>query len=288
MSMMKGIRIEQIEQYEKYVDSYLEQTEYKNMVRDLNCIFNSMINLSDKFNFNKDIEKLFLAYTLINVGYFSSNTKYPYNTNVEEIGLSLNHDRIIPLSLVPIMGNGGCCRHTAALLSQSLNSFNIKNDIALVDIRKRDVEISRIKHFLSEFHQKELHGTHVINYVSIDNNDFFVEGGNDAALLNFYYGDEGLAFPFFLPDDLVTNYYLLCNYSFLYNEKKDYDKVKKVPFDKQLEILHNYKKTIKLIKNNIDIVIESYKSNIPYMADIKDNYQKVYTKEGKFREWLEK
>ena len=65
-------------------------------------------------------------------------------------------------------------------------------------------------------------------------------------------------------------------------------KIKKVPVDKQLEILHNYKKTVKLIKNNIDIVIESYKSNIPYMADIKDNYQKVYTKERKFREWISK
>lgn len=29
-------------------------------------------------------------------------------------------------------------------------------------------------------------------------------------------------------------------------------------------------------------------NNIPYMVDIKDNYKKVYTKEGKFREWLEK
>ena len=29
-------------------------------------------------------------------------------------------------------------------------------------------------------------------------------------------------------------------------------------------------------------------NKIPYMDDIKDNYKKVYTKEGKFREWLEK
>ena len=36
MSIMEIIRIKQ---YEKYVDSYLEQTEYKNMVKDLNCIF---------------------------------------------------------------------------------------------------------------------------------------------------------------------------------------------------------------------------------------------------------
>ena len=74
----------------------------------------------------------------------------------------------------------------------------------------------------------------------------------------------------------------------LYEEKKNYDKIKKIPVDRQLEILANYKKAIKLIDDNIDIVIESYKENMPYMVDIKDNYQKVYTKERKFREWLEK
>ena len=71
-------------------------------------------------------------------------------------------------------------------------------------------------------------------------------------------------------------------------KKKNYDKIKKISVDRQLEILANYKKAIKLIDDNIDIVIESYKENMPYMVDIKDNYQKVYTKEGKFREWLEK
>lgn len=92
----------------------------------------------------------------------------------------------------------------------------------------------------------------------------------------------------FLQDNSVINHYLLYNYSMLYEEKKNYDKIKKIPVDRQLEILTNYKKTIKLIDDNIDIVIESYKENMPYMVDIKDTYQKVYTKEGKFREWLEK
>lgn len=59
---MSIIEIIRFKQYEKYVDSYLEQTEYKNMVKGLNCIFDSMLNLSDKFNFSKDIEKLALAY----------------------------------------------------------------------------------------------------------------------------------------------------------------------------------------------------------------------------------
>ena len=284
MSMMKGIRIKQ---YEKYVDCYLEQTEYKNMVRDLNCIFDGMINLSDKFNFAKDIEKLSLAYFLVSVGYFSSSSKYHYNNDIEDIGLGDNHDRIIPLSLAPIMGNGGCCRHTASLLSRSLDYLNIKNDVVVVDTDKREVELSRIRHFLSEFHKKQLNSTHVINYVSIDNDDFFVEGSNDGFPLNFYYGDEGLAFPF-LQNGSVTNHYLLYNYSLFYDEKKDYDKVGKISVDRQLEILANYKKTVKFIDDNIDIVIESYKGNMPYMVDIKDTYQKVYTKERRYRKWLEK
>lgn len=195
-----------------------------------------------------------------------------------------NHDRIISLSLVPIMGNGGCCRHTAALLSQALHHLDIKNDIAIVDTRKREVELSRIRHFLSEFHQKMLYSNHAINYVSIDNDEFFIEGDFP---LDFYYGDDGLAFHF-LQDNSVINHYLLYNYSFCYDEKKNYDKIKKIPVDRQLEILANYKKTIKLIDDNIDIVIESYKENMPYMVDIKDTYQKVYTKERKYRKWLEK
>ena len=177
MSIMEIIRFKQ---YKKYVDSYLEQTEYKNMVKDLNCIFDSMINLSDIFNFSKDIEKLALAYFLVNVGYFSSSGRYNYNNNIEEIGMGSNHDRIISLFLVPIMGNGGCCRHTAALLSQALHHLDIKNDIAVVDNRKREVELSRIRHFLSEFHQKMLYSSHVINYVSIDNDEFFIEGAYDG------------------------------------------------------------------------------------------------------------
>ena len=254
------------------------------MVKGLNCIFDNMINLSDKFNFSKDIEKLALAYFLVNVGYFSSSGRYYYNNNIEEIGMGSNHDRIISLSLVPIMGNGGCCRHTAALLSQALHHLDIKNDIAIVDTRKREVELSRIRHFLSEFHQKMLYSNHAINYVSIDNDEFFIEGDFP---LDFYYGDDGLAFHF-LQDNSVINHYLLYNYSFCYDEKKNYDKIKKIPVDRQLEILANYKKTIKLIDDNIDIVIESYMNNIPYMDDIKDNYQKVYTKERKYRKWLEK
>lgn len=281
---MSIIEIIRFKQYEKYVDSYLEQTEYKNMVKGLNCIFDSMINLSDKFNFSKDIEKLALAYFLVNVGYFSSSGRYYYNNNIEEIGIGSNHDRIISLSLVPIMGNGGCCRHMAALLSQALHHLDIKNDIAIVDTRKREVELSRIRHFLSEFHQKMLYSNHAINYVSIDNDEFFVEGDFP---LDFYYGDDGLAFHF-LQDNSVINHYLLYNYSFCYDEKKNYDKIKKIPVDRQLEILANYKKTIKLIDDNIDIVIESYMNNIPYMVDIKDTYQKVYTKERKYRKWLEK
>ena len=121
----------------------------------------------------------------------------------------------------------------------------------------------------------------------MDNVDFFVEGGNDGQTLDFYYGDEGLAFPFF-QDNSVTNHYLLYNYSVFYKNKKNYDKIKPVSVDKQSEILADYNKTIKLIDDNIDIVIESYKENMPYMADIKDNYQKVYTKERKFREWMGK
>ena len=171
------------------------------------------------------------------------------------------------------MENGGCCRHTASLLSRS---------VAVVDTDKRKVELSRIRHFLSEFHQKQLNSsTHVINYVSIDNDDFFVEGSNDGFPLNFYYGDEELAFPSF-QDDSVINHYLL------YNEKKNYDKVKRISVDRQLKILADYKKTVKLIDNNIDIVIELYMDNIPYMADIKDNYQKIYTKERKLRKWISK
>ncbi len=284
MSIMEIIRFKQ---YKKYVDSYLEQTEYKNMVKDLNCIFDSMINLSDIFNFSKDIEKLSLAYFLVNVGYFSSSGRYNYNNNIEEIGMGSNHDRIISLSLVPIMGNGGCCRQTAALLSQALHHLDIKNDIAVVDNRKREVELSRIRHFLSEFHQKMLYSSHVINYVSIDNDEFFIEGAYDGFPLNFYYGDDGLAF-YFLEDNQSSEHLLLYNYSMLYEEKKNYDKIKKIPVDRQLEILANYKKTIKLIDDNIAIVIESYMNNIPYMVDIKDTYQKVYTKERKYRKWLEK
>lgn len=212
---MSIIEIIRFKQYEKYVDSYLEQTEYKNMVKDLNCIFDSMINLSDIFNFSKDIEKLALAYFLVNVGYFSSSGRYYYNNNIEEIGMGSNH---------------------------------------------------------------------AINYVSIDNDEFFIEGDFP---LDFYYGDDGLAFHF-LQDNSVINHYLLYNYSFCYDEKKNYDKIKKIPVDRQLEILANYKKTIKLIDDNIDIVIESYKENMPYMVDIKDTYQKVYTKERKYRKWLEK
>ena len=257
------------------------------MVKDLNCIFDSMINLSDIFNFSKDIEKLSLAYFLVNVGYFSSSGRYNYNNNIEEIGMGSNHDRIISLSLVPIMGNGGCCRQTAALLSQALHHLDIKNDIAVVDNRKREVELSRIRHFLSEFHQKMLYSSHVINYVSIDNDEFFIEGAYDGFPLNFYYGDDGLAF-YFLEDNQSSEHLLLYNYSMLYEEKKNYDKIKKIPVDRQLEILANYKKAIKLIDDNIDIVIESYKENMPYMVDIKDNYQKVYTKERRYRKWLEK
>lgn len=186
------------------------------------------------------------------------------------------------------MENGGCCRHTASLLSRSLDYLNIKNDVAVVDTDKRKVELSRIRHFLSEFHQKQLNSsTHVINYVSIDNDDFFVEGSNDGFPLNFYYGDEELAFPSF-QDDSVINHYLLYNYSLFYDEKKNYDKVKRISVDRQLKILADYKKTVKLIDNNIDIVIELYMDNIPYMADIKDNYQKIYTKERKLRKWISK
>ena len=284
MSILKCIKFKQ---YEKYVNSYLDQAEYKKMIKYLNCIFENMINLSNKFSLNKEIEKLSLAYFLVSKGYFSSSGRYLYNKNIEEIGLGVNHDTIIPLSLVPIMGNGGCCRHTASLLSQSLNSFNIKNDFVIVDTSEREVELSRIRHFLSEFHQKQLYSTHAINYVSMDNVDFFVESGNDGQTLDFYYGDEGLAFPFF-QDNSVTNHYLLYNYSVFYKNKKNYDKIKPVSVDKQSEILADYNKTVKLIDNNIDIVIESYMDNIPYMADIKDNYQKVYTKERKFREWMGK
>lgn len=87
MTIMEGIRIKQ---YKKYASSYLERVEYKNMLKDLNCIFDSMINLSDKFNFDKDIEKLSLAYFLVSVGYFSSSSKYYYNNDIEDIGLGAN------------------------------------------------------------------------------------------------------------------------------------------------------------------------------------------------------
>ena len=92
MSIMEIIRFKQ---YKKYVDSYLEQTEYKNMVKDLNCIFDSMINLSDIFNFSKDIEKLSLAYFLVNVGYFSSSGRYNYNNNIEEIGKAIEEEWVV-------------------------------------------------------------------------------------------------------------------------------------------------------------------------------------------------
>lgn len=277
-----------LSEYEKHINNYLDSEEYKSMLENLNEIFDNAINLSTKFNFDKQIEKLSLVHFLMSVGYFSISGSYPYNDSIKEIwkGMAFPEKTNI-YSLVPILGDGGCCRHTAALLKTCLTNFDIKSDVVSVDIRKNNPELTRMRHFLSEYHHKEIGGNHVINYVSVDDNDLFVEGGNSGEDLFFCYGDKGLAF-YFLDDNQSREHLLLYNYSDCYKEKKNYDKIKPLSIDKQIELLEDYASTINTIKNNMDVVIASYQKNIPYMSDIKDTYQKVYTKEGKFREWLER
>ena len=275
-------------EYEKHINNYFDDEEYKSMLKNLNGIFDNAINLSADFNFDKEIEKLSLVHFLMSVGYFSISGRYPYNNSIKEIWKGMDfYEKTNIYPFVPILGDGGCCRHTASLLKACLTNFGIKSDIVSVDVRKNDPELTRIRHFLSEYHHKELSCDHVINYVSIDNSDLFVEGGNSGENLFFYYGDKGLAF-YFLEDNQSSEHLLLYNYSFCYDEKKNYDKIKPLSIDKQIKLLEDYAGTINTIENNMDMVVESYKENMSYMVDIKDNYQKVYTKEGKFREWLEK
>ncbi len=275
-------------EYEKHINNYFDDEEYKSMLKNLNEIFNNAINLSTKFNFDKEIEKLSLVHFLMSVGYFSISGRYPYNDSIKEIWKGMDfYEKVNISSLVPILGYGGCCRHTASLLKACLTNFGIKSDIVSVDVRENDPELTRIRHFLSEYHHKELSGDHVINYVSIDNSDLFVEGGNSGEDLFFHYGDKGLAFPF-LEDNRSSEHLLLYNYSFCYDEKKNYDKIKPLSIDKQIKLLEDYAGTINTIENNMAMVIESYRENMPYMIDIKNSYQKVYAKERKFREWLGK
>ncbi len=275
-------------EYEKHINNYFDDEEYKSMLKNLNEIFNNAINLATDFNFDKEIEKLSLVHFLMSVGYFSISGRYPYNDSIKEIWKGMDfYEKVNISSLVPILGYGGCCRHTASLLKACLTNFGIKNDIVSVDVRENDPELTRIRHFLSEYHHKELSGDHVINYVSIDNSDLFVEGGNSGEDLFFYYGDKGLAFPF-LEDNQSSEHLLLYNYSFCYDEKKNYDKIKPLSIDKQIKLLEDYAGTINTIENNMAMVIESYRENMPYMIDIKNSYQKVYAKERKFREWLGK
>ena len=39
---------------------------------------------------------------------------------------------------------------------------------------------------------------------------------------------------------------------------------------------------------NLDLLDDFYRENKPYMDEIDTNYQKVYTKERRYRKWLEK
>lgn len=277
-----------IYEYEKHVNNYLDNEEYKSMLKNLNEIFNNAINLATDFNFDKEIEKLSLVHFLMSVGYFSTSGRYPYNNSIKEIWQGMDfYEKTNIYSLVPILGDGGCCRHTASLLKTCLTNFGIKSDIVSVDVRKNDPELTRMRHFLSEYHHKELSGDHVINYVSIDDSDLFVEGGNSGEDLFFHYGDKGLAFPF-LEDNRSSEHLLLYNYSPCYEQKKNYDKIKPLSVDKQIKLLEDYARTINTIENNMAMVVESYRENMSYMFDIKNSYQKVYAKERKFREWLGK
>lgn len=269
-----SIRRMEIKEYKLH---YLEQIEYQEMRKDLNKVLEQTECLANGFFKGQKMEQLMLALNLITMGYYSATSNYKYNANPCEIGRY--YDKVFDLALTPFLGEG-CCRHSSSLLKMILDKLEIKNEIVAVDTENIDENVAKIKIFLSEFHKKTVSGNHFVNYVSIDNYEFFVNPSFDWKQPTFYYNDDGLL-KLFSQDGQYEKYPCIFNYSLLFEGKKNFTEVPSLSLKEQKHIKDSYDKVTAITMERFPIINLMKCQNQHYVEDIKKNYQKVLVKERK-------
>ena len=261
----------------KYCSTYENDMLHIKMKENFDIVLDNIESLANTLNFKTGIELIMLSGFLIHASYLSVTKEYSYQNDIVDIIMFLDDKPL--LFALKIFSGFGNCRHVASFNKKVLDRFNIKNSIAGVDDVVEDFDICIMKLFLHNFHKKCTGCNHVINYISENDYDYFLDITSSQAKIFGACNQFACSIDEF---DLAYPLYSY-NYSLLNNEFIDYRKVPPITKEKANYLIKTANATIIKCGKNKDLFEKFYLQNIDNYRIINENYNKVYEKEKKLK-----
>ncbi len=258
----------------KYFLDYNKDPLHIQLRNDFEKVLDNIVTLAKTFSFKDSIEITMFCGFLIHVGVLSLNKKYYYDNNVVDINRFFN-DKSLCFAL-KIFSGSGCCRHTACFTNKVLDKFNIKNNIASLEVNEETYDTSAFNLFLYNTSKKIFKGcNHVINYIEDNNFNYFIDITSNnpkifGACNQYAYSLDNydLNFP-------IYSY----NYSVWNNGFVDYRKVLPIKKEEASKLINKANTTIRRCANNEDLFERFYYQNKEIYQNINNSYKKIYEKE---------
>lgn len=265
----------QQKELENYLSTYSNDVLHQSMKNSFDIVLDNVENLANTLNFKTGIELTMLSGLLIHAGYLSVTDGYFYDEDIVDI-IKFLDDKTLYIALKVF--SGFCnCRHVAAFTKKVLDRFNIKNSIALVDSGIEDFDICEMRLFLHNFHKKYTGNNHVINYISENDYNYFLDITSSQPKVFGAYNQFACSIDVF---DLAYPLYSY-SYSLFNDEFIDYRKVSPITKEKADYLIKTANVTMRKCKENKDLFEKFYLQNIDNYRIINENYNKVYEKEKK-------
>ena len=271
----------QIKEIIKYLLTYQTQEDYIKIKENFNIVLDNIELLANTLDIKNGTELITLCSFLIHNGYLSEKVySYRYDDSKKDIPRK-ECDNVL-MCAVNVFSGTGCCRHTATFAKAMLDRFNIQN--SLVEICSTDN--FELKEKLLAFNNKYKNvgffyfdiGNHLVNYINDNGLEYIADITSNMLYLRYAY--NGFAYPF--ANNLTKNKTLafpLYNYGKTYYEKMNYDEIRTLTIEEQLEINQRVNKAIELFTKNHKLFVEFYFQNERYYHKINKSYGRMSEKE---------
>ena len=274
--------------FEHYLLTFSSDFNHQIMKENFEIVLDKLISLGKELGFTKPVEYLLLTSTLIQSGVFSQGS-FEYDQLNEDI-ISLKNEQYLAYT---IFNGYGVCRHIATFLHLLLDRLRITNSIVISegysdlnnpsdDLKKIWIDLNRRFQICPPCH-------HIVNYINDNGLEYIFEFSTQYTGVLSYVKQQ-LCYLFFTEDE--TNSSLLTLYNCtkkllpIFHAKTNCETIQPLPVEEQVEIMRDYIKAEKIIKEKKDIILGFYQDIQTHCQKIQTAYQQTLAQERPFLENL--